>query len=41
MTAARHLIFFVEEPSMEAFLQELIPRIHPDCDFEIRLFQEK
>ena len=39
MTAARRLIFFVEEPSMEAFLQELIPRIHPDCD--IRLFQGK
>lgn len=26
---------------MEAFLQGLIPRIHPDCDFEIRAFQGK
>lgn len=41
MTAARRLIFLVEEPSMEAFLQGLVPRILPDCQFDIRLFQGK
>ena len=39
---ARHLELLVEEPSMEAFLRELLPRILPaDCDFEIHPFQGK
>ena len=37
---ARHLELLVEEPSMEAFLRELLPRIlSADCDFEIHPFQ--
>ena len=39
---ARHLELLVEEPSMEAFLQELLPRILPaDCDYGIHPFQGK
>ncbi len=31
----RHLVFLVEEPSMEAFLRGLLPRIIPEaCGFE-------
>ena len=42
MTAARRLEFLVEEPSMEAFLQGLLPRILPEgCEFEFRVFQGK
>ena len=39
---ARHLELLVEEPSMEVFLRELLPRIlSADCDFEIHPFQGK
>ncbi len=39
---ARHLELLVEEPSMEVFLRELLPRILPaDCEFEIHPFQGK
>ncbi len=42
MTAARRLEFLVEEPSMEAFLQGLLPRLLPEgCSFEIRVFRGK
>ena len=42
MTAARRLEFLVEEPSMEAFLQGLLPRLLPaSCSFEIRVFRGK
>ena len=42
MTAARHIEFLVEEPSMEAFLKGLLPRLLPeDCAFDIRWFQGK
>ena len=41
MTTTRRLIFLVEEPSMEAFLQKLVRRILPDCKFKIRWFQGK
>ena len=42
MTAARRLEFLVEEPSMEAFLQGLLPRLLPEgCTFEIRAFRGK
>ena len=42
MIAARRLEFLVEEPSMEAFLQELLPRLLPaGCSFDIRVFQGK
>lgn len=42
MTAARRLEFLVEELSMEAFLQGLLPRLLPaGCSFEIRVFQGK
>ncbi len=38
----RHLEFLVEEPSMEAFLRELLPRLLPEnCSFEIHPFQGK
>ncbi len=38
----RHLVFLVEEPSMEAFLRTLLPRRLPaDCGFEIHPFQGK
>ena len=39
---ARHLELLVEEPSIEVFLRELLPRIlSADCDFEIHPFQGK
>ena len=39
---ARHLAFLVEEPSMEAFLQVLLPRVLPqDQTFEIHAFRNK
>ena len=42
MTVARRLEFLVEDPSLEAFLQELLPRLLPaDCSFEIRVFRGK
>lgn len=40
--AARHLKFLVEEPSMEAFLRGLLPRLLPDShSFEVHAFQGK
>ena len=42
MTAAQRLEFLVEEPSMEAFLRGLLPRLLPEgCAFEIRVFRGK
>ena len=42
MTAARHLEFLIEEPSMEAFLRELLPDLLPEgCAFNCRVFQGK
>lgn len=42
MTRARHLEFLVEEPSMEAFLREMLPRLLPnDCSFEVHVFHGK
>ena len=39
---ARHLVLLVEEPSMEAFLTALLPRMLPaGRTFEIRVFQGK
>jgi integrase len=41
MTAG-HLELLVEEPSMEAFLRVLLPRLLPqDCSFEVHPFQGK
>lgn len=41
MTAS-HLKFLVEEPSMEAFLRALLPRLLPaSCTFEVHPFQGK
>ena len=41
MTAG-HLEFLVEEPSMEAFLRALLPRLLPrDRSFEVHPFQGK
>ncbi len=41
MTAS-HLKFLVEEPSMEAFLRALLPRLLPACcTFEVHPFQGK
>src|SRR5690606_17959380 len=39
----RHLKFLVEEPSMEAFLRALLPRLWPPPDrtFEVHLFPGK
>jgi hypothetical protein len=40
--AASHLEFLVEEPSMEAFLRALLPRLLPHgCTFEVHPFQGK
>lgn len=40
--SASHLVFLVEEPSMEAFLRCLLPRLLPaDRTFEIHPFQGK
>ena len=37
-----HLIFLVEQPSLEAFLLALLPRILPDgCTFEVHAFAGK
>lgn len=37
-----HLVFLVEEPSMEAFLNGLLPRVlAPECTFEVHSFQCK
>ncbi|WP_126444237.1 DUF4276 family protein [Sulfuricystis multivorans] len=42
MAAVAHLEFLVEEPSMEAFLRALLPRLLPqDCSFEVHAFQGK
>jgi hypothetical protein len=42
MVAARHLELLVEEPSMEAFLRVLLPRLLPaDRSFEVHAFQGK
>lgn len=42
MTAALHLVVLVEEPSMEAFLQGLLPRLLPQGrSFELHAFQGK
>lgn len=38
---AEHIHFIVEEPSMEAFLRVLLPRLLPDQTFEIFAFQSK
>jgi len=40
--SARHLVLLVEEPSMEAFLSALLPRLLPtDRTFEVHPFQGK
>ena len=36
-----HLEFLIEEPSMEAFLDVLLPRLFPDSTFAFRVFQGK
>ena len=36
-----HLEFLIEEPSMEAFLSVLLPRLFPDSTFAFRVFQGK
>lgn len=42
MPAAKHLVLLVEEPSMEAFLLELLPRVLPaGCSFEVHPSQGK
>ena len=42
MTAAQHLEFLLEEPSMETFLRELLPRVLPEgCTFNCHPFQGK
>ena len=42
MTSANHLILLVEEPSMEAFLNALMPRLLPHGrSFEVHPFQGK
>ena len=42
MTAWRHLELLVEEPSMEAFLNALLPRLLPaDCTYSVHTFQGK
>ena len=41
MTAARFLEFIVEEPSMEVFLRELLPRLVPGCEFEVHRHRGK
>ncbi len=35
------IIVYVEEPSMEATLEYLLPKVMNDADFEIRRFQCK
>lgn len=42
MTAAQRLEFLLEEPSMEAFLQGLLPRVLPKgCTFDCHVFRGK
>lgn len=42
MTVAKHLELLVEEPSMEAFLHGLLPRVlPPGCTFAVHSFQGK
>lgn len=42
MAAATHLVLLVEEPSMEAFLHALLPRVMPaERSFEVHPFQGK
>lgn len=36
-----HIEFLMEEPSMEAALMELIPKLRPDADFELHPFRGK
>lgn len=37
-----HFVILVEEPSMEAFLRALMPRVLPDnCTFDVHPFQGK
>lgn len=39
---ADHLVLLVEEPSMEAFLRTLLPRVLPaECTFRVHAFQGK
>ena len=38
---ANHLEILVEEPSMEAFLNELLGRAFPDLSFAVHVFQGK
>ena len=38
----RHLVFLVEDPSMEEFLRTLLPRLLPEnCGFEVHAFRGK
>lgn len=39
--AEMHLEFLLEEPSMEAALLEIVPRLRPNADFELRVFRGK
>lgn len=40
--SASHLEFLAEEPSMEAFLRALLPRVLPElCTFQVHAFQGK
>lgn len=41
MTAVSHIEFFVEEPSAEAALNVLIPRIRPGVGFKVHAFSGK
>lgn len=42
MKSAQYLVFFVEEPSMEAFLTALLPNVLPEnVPYEIRPFNGK
>ena len=42
MMAGHHFELLVEEPSMEAFLRGLLPRLMPsDRSFEVHAFQGK
>ena len=38
---ARHLEFLIEEPSMETFLRDILPRILPtECTFRLHSFRD-
>lgn len=41
MPATNHLAFLVEEQSMEAFLNGLLPKIARDCPFSVHVFRGK